>query len=135
MSLAQRLAVGGVLILSACGGGADGGAAPTAFAGTLNVSSALPAGTTACQATTEVTFTAAGTDVHAVTLAGGDCLRFVNADAAPHQPAAFGASPCAELDGPTLAKDATYTTPPLDGPRACTWQDALHPLPAGGGGY
>lgn len=136
MTLAQRLAVGGVLFLSACGGGGGGGGgvAPVAFAGTLNVSSALPAGTTTCQATTVVTFTADGADVHAVTLAGGGCLQFVNADTAPHRPAAFGDTPCTELDGPSLAKDATYTTPPLDGPRACTWQDALHPLPAGGGG-
>lgn len=135
MTLAQRLAVGGVLILSACGGGGgDGGAAPVAFAGTLDVTSALPAGTTTCQATSVVTFSAAGADVHAVSLAGGGCIQFVNTDDAPHRPAPFGEVPCAELGGPSLAKGASYTTPPLDGPRACVWQDGLNPMPPGGGG-
>lgn len=135
MKRVTGLALGGWL-LAACGGASDGGTSGLAFAGSLSITSALPGGVTTCQATTVVTFSAAGADVHNVTLAGGGCLEFVNADAAPHRPASFGASACTELDGPTLAKDARFTTAPFDGPRACQWQDALNPPPAGGGnGY
>lgn len=125
------------LLVAACGGGSEGGVSPLAFAGTFSVTTALPAGTTACLTTSTVTFSAAGADLHTFTLAGGDCLDFVNADTAPHRPASFGATPCPALDAPAaLGPGARYTTPPLDGPITCQWQDALHPIPAGGGnGY
>jgi hypothetical protein len=127
----------GGLLLSACGAGAnDGGNPGFAFAGTLGVTSPLPAGTTTCQATTLVTFSNMGADIHIVSLAGGGCLEFLNTDTAPHRPASFGATVCPELNGPSLATSARYTTPPLNGPVTCQWQDALTPLPPGGGnGY
>jgi hypothetical protein len=136
MKQLSTLVLGG-LLLSACGGGSDGGVSPLAFAGTFSVTSALPVGTTTCQTTRTVTFAADGTDIHTATLAGGDCLDFVNADTAPHRPASFGTTPCPALDAPaSLGPGAHYTTPPLDGPITCQWQDALHPIPAGGGnGY
>ncbi|MCK7494011.1 MAG: hypothetical protein MZW92_24260 [Comamonadaceae bacterium] len=50
----------------------------------------------------------------------------MNRDSTVRRPAGSGTSPCAELNGPALAKDETFTTVPLDGPRTRPWQDALH---------
>lgn len=124
----------GALWLAGCGSAGGGGVSALAFAGTVSVTSASPGG--ACVSTTLVTFSAMGTDLHTLSVPGGACLDFLNADAAPHQPAAFGTSPCAQLNGPSLATNQHYVTPPFDGPATCQWQDALHPIPAGGGnGY
>lgn len=142
MTRYTTLFLGGLLV-SACGGGGGGSSvSPIAFAGTFTVAGAVPADAPdTCQTTTTVTFHADGTDRHTATLTGGDCLDFVNADTAPHQPAAYGttAADCPLLDAPAaLAKDAHYLAGPLGGPASgalsCQWEDKLHPIPAGGGG-
>lgn len=122
----------GALLLASCGGGGGGGGASAlAFAGTLTVTSASPGG--ACDPVKVITFSASGADIHTVSLTGGGCLRFVNTDAAQHQPESVNAG-CTQLNGPILDKDQSFTTTPFSGPSTCQWQDALHPLPAGGGG-
>jgi hypothetical protein len=138
MGLAPRYLLTGLFCLSglaACGGssGGGGGLALNAFTGTLTISGALPAGTTACLTTHTVTFTAAGADLHSVDAAGGDCLAFTNSDTAQHQPAGRVAA-CSALNGPALGTGATFTTAPLSGPLSCPWEDALNPPTSGGGG-
>ena len=138
MTRSTALVFGGLLLTAACGGGGGGGGNNgLAFAGTLTVSSALPSGVTTCQATSQVKFTAAGADVHTLSIPGGDCVEFVNNDTAHHQPASVPTAPCPELNGaPSLAAGGTFTAGPFNGPKACQWEDALNPVPAGGGsGY
>lgn len=138
MRFTRTLALGGLLLSSACGGGGGGGGVNgLAFAGTLTVTSAGPApDNTVCGTTTRITFTADGADLHTPSLAGGDCLQFVNADATgtTHKPEAFGATLCSQLDGPILARDASFTTVPFNVAKTCQWIDALHPPSSGGGG-
>jgi hypothetical protein len=125
-----------------CGSSASDGGTTTRqniFTGALSITSALPGGSAACGVTHTVTFSAAGADVHTVSAAGGDCVTFVNADAAMHQPASIPLAGCPELNAPApLAQSGTFTTAPLAGPKACNWQDLLNPpgTPGGtGGGY
>jgi hypothetical protein len=136
MTARASLVLGGLLLAAGCGGGGgSGGPGAIAFAGTLTISSASTA--VACGTTTTVTFSATGADRNTLAIAGGDCLDFVNADTAHHQPQAIGtaAASCTELNGPSLANGAHYTTPPFTGgPKTCQWQDALNPIPTGGGG-
>ncbi|HEY6098226.1 MAG TPA: hypothetical protein VIW03_02270 [Anaeromyxobacter sp.] len=141
MTTASRLSAAGLLAIAACGGGTSsgGGGVPiNAFTGTLTITSALPPTAPPCTPTNTktVTFTAGGADVHQVTVAGGDCVQFVNADAAGHQPASIGTPACPELNAPTVLvmNQPPYTTPPLNGPKTCNWQDALNPPGGGGGG-
>lgn len=126
----------GAMLAAGCGGG--GGEAPgpsgLAWAGMLEITSAPPVGTTTCLATTDVTFGPSGADRNAVSVEGGACVRFVNQDTTVRRPGPAGATPCAELSGTSLSQGQSFTTPPLAGPRTCLWQDALHPVPAGGGG-
>jgi hypothetical protein len=133
MRTAPALPLAALLGLAACGGSSSP-AAPTLnpFLGTLTISSV--SSTNTCLSISPVTFTAAGVDHHTVTVAGGDCLSFTNDDTASHQPASIGTPACAELNGPVLVHLGTFTTVPLSGPRTCTWQDALNPPGAGGGG-
>lgn len=139
----HRIALVGLVGLAACGGGyggggGGGGSAINAFTGTISVTSALPAGTTSCAATTIVTFTAGGANIHQVSIAGGGCVQFMNGDSADHQPASRASNPCAALNAPApLHAGQTYTTPPLgaaSGMQTCDWEDLLNP-PGGGGGY
>jgi hypothetical protein len=126
-----------LLVLAACGG-SDPAATPVvlqnAFTGALTITSANPAGNTNCLTTSPVVITAAGVDVHSVTVARGGCLAFTNNDTASHRPSTIGTPSCPELNSPTLAGGATFTTVPLSGPKGCTWQDALNPPATGGGG-
>jgi len=145
--MTTRIALLGLLALSACGGGSNmsGGGAPAtnAFTGTVTVTSALAAGTTTCQGANQVVrFKAlgAGADVHTVTVAGGGCIQFQNDDAAPHQVAARAATAgCAGLNAPGATPAAgSYVAGPLGsaaGPVTCDWMDALTPPGNGGGGY
>jgi len=141
MRLWQWIAAVGLAGLAACGGPAagGGGAGVNAFTGTITVTSALPAGTTTCASTQTVTFTAAGADIHAVSIAGGGCIKFTNGDTADHQPAARASNPCPALDAPgPLHGGASFTTQPLgaaSGMETCDWQDLLNPPGSGGGGY
>jgi hypothetical protein len=132
------LALAAMLGLGGCGGGspaAPGAPPQNAFTGTLVITSALPSGTTTCQGTQTVTFTASGATPHLITVAGGDCVSFLNSDTAAHRPAQNGTSGCPELDAAaSLAAGASFPTPPLGGPRTCYWRDALNPPAAGGGG-
>jgi hypothetical protein len=134
MKLETALFLCGALSAVACGSGSDAPPTGTDFAGTLQVTGPAPGGTSTCVSTTVVTFNPGGADRQSVSLAGGGCLEFVNRDSTVRRPAGSGTSPCAELNGPALAKDETFTTVPLDGPRTCLWQDALHPPPGGGPG-
>jgi hypothetical protein len=137
MRIGTMFAVASLAALASCGGSTAGGtgAAVNAFTGSLKISSALPAGMTTCGSTQTVVFTAGGANVHDLTLAGGDCLKFTNNDTAPHQPAAGAGNPCLELNAPgPLAQSQSFTTVPLSGPKDCNWMDALNP-PGGGGGY
>ena len=125
----------GLLLTVACGGAGTNNSAGVPFAGTLSIAAGA-AGTT-CVNRFSVTFTAAGADKHVLALAAGDCVDFDNQDTAHHQPASYGTTVCAELNGPSLATGGSYETPPMGGPRTCQWQDALNPLPppGSGGGY
>lgn len=135
MKTASLLVAAGALGLAACGGSSSTAAPLNPFLGTLTVTSALPAGTSTCQATHAVTFTSTGVSEHTVSAAGGDCLTFTNGDTASHQPASVGSPACAELDAAAaLAQGQSFTTAPLGGPKTCHWEDALNP-PSGGGGY
>jgi hypothetical protein len=138
MSIRRALALAGLTGLSACGGGMSsgptgGGVTGTDFAGTLTITSALPAGTTSCISTTTVTWSASGADRHTASLAGGDCLEFVNQDSAAHQPGSVGGTCPALSDATRLTHGQSFTTAPLDGPATCQWEDQL--IPPGGGGY
>lgn len=136
MTARTSLVLGGLLLAAGCGGGGGGGGSSgLAFAGTLSVTSASSA--TTCGTTTTITFNAAGVSPATPAIAGGDCLDFVNTDTAHHQPQAVGtaAASCTELNGPSLANGGHFTTPPFTGgPKTCQWQDALNPVPPGGGG-
>ena len=128
--------LGGLLACVGCGGGGGGAAGPdgTIFAGAFTVTADAP-GVTTCQATHPITWTAAGASTHAITLAGGDCLEFTNADTAPHRPASAGATLCAQLNAPgALAAGQTFTTTPFILAESCQWIDALNPPAVGGGG-
>ena len=143
----RRIALLSLCALAACGGSSPdpGGGAPATnvYSGTVSVTGALAAGTTTCQGTAQVvTFkpAAAGADVHTVTVPGGGCVQFVNADGAAHQPAARTATVgCTALNAPAaLANGGSFTTGPLgagSGPVSCDWIDALNPPGGGGGGY
>jgi hypothetical protein len=136
MKIALSLVVTGALGLAACGGSSMSASATNPFLGTLSIGSALPTGTSSCQATHTVTFTSTGVSVQAVSAAGGDCLSFTNSDTSSHQPASIGSTVCTELDAPApLTHGQSFTTSPLAGPKTCHWEDALNPPPAGGGGY
>lgn len=133
MRTPSSLPLAALLGLAACGGSSSTPAATlNPFLGTLTVSSASASNT--CLSVSPVIFTAAGVDTHAVTLAGGDCLRFTNNDTAAHQPASVGTPACAELDGPVLAHLGSFTTVPFTSAKTCHWEDALNPPGAGGGG-
>ena len=85
--------------LWACGGSSKndsgGGGLPTnIWSGAVTVG-AGPAG--ACATPQMVTFTAAGADIHTVTIPGGGCIKFQNNDTVPHQPASYGPTSCPEL--------------------------------------
>jgi len=139
MRSGTRLALPGLvasITLLACGGGGGDGGTLNPFLGTVSITSALPAGNTACLATHDVTFSGAGANIHQVSAAGGDCLRFTNTDTAQHQPFSIPTSGgCPELRAPVpLAQNGVFTTPPLGGPGTCNWQDLLNPPTAGGGG-
>jgi hypothetical protein len=135
MRTGALLAVVGTLALGGCGGSSSSPTASqqNAFTGTLSVTTALPAGTTACVATHLVVFTAAGATPHLVSAAGGDCITFRNDDVASHQVAAMGATPCLELVASgLLAPGGSVSSAPLTGPKTCLWEDLLNPPGAPG---
>jgi hypothetical protein len=138
MRAGPLLAIVGTLSLGGCGGSSSSaGPMPppqNAFTGTLSVTTALPAGTTACLATHLVVYTATGATPHAVSAAGGDCITFRNDDTANHQVAAVGTSACLQLVASgLLAPGGSVSSAPLTGPKSCPWEDLLNP--PGGAGY
>lgn len=139
MRRGPALCGGGLLWLAACGGGGgDGGPGNTIWAGTLTVQSSGTAGST-CANTLAVTYRAGGVSPQGPAIGLGDCLDFVNSDASDHQPESSGTVLCPELDSEVNAPKRIpagghRTTPPFNTSRVCLWQDALHPVPAGGGG-
>jgi plastocyanin len=124
--------------LAGCGGGstAASGLPLNLFTGTLDITSALPAGTTTCQGTAlAVSITAAGSLPHTISAAGGECVTFTNNDAVAHRPASYGTVACPELAAPSsLAAGQSFTTGPLAGPKTCMWQDVVNPPGSTGGG-
>jgi len=139
MRLGPTLCCGGLLWLAACGSGSTtSGVDNTIWAGTLTVAATGTAGAT-CATTHTVTYGVAGVSPQGPTIGLGDCIDFVNTDAAAHQPESSGTVLCAELDSevnaPKLIPAGGHrTTPPFNAARVCLWQDALHPVPAGDGG-
>jgi len=140
MRIGTALCGGGWLLLAACGGGSSspGGVDNTIFAGTVTVQAVGTAGAT-CANTIPVTYRATGVTPQGPQIDLGDCLDFVNADTAPHQPRSSGTVLCPELDSevnaPALIPGGGHrTTPPFNTARACLWEDALNPVPTGGGG-
>ncbi len=143
----MRVAAASLLLLAAgglwsCGGSdCDSSSGTNAFTGTLSITSAS-SGFTTCQHTQTVTFTAAGVSAQAVAVAGGDCVTFVNADAASHWPESDphpAHTQCPELNvAAPLAPGQSHTTAVLSGPKTCGWHDHLN-APASrctsGGGY
>src|SRR5574342_35620 len=120
MKIVAPLALSCLAGLWACGSsssGGGGGLLQNAFTGTVTISSALPAGATCTPATTHVvTFRAAGagTDVHTVMAAGGDCVKFTNSDTAMHRPGPNPPTGCAQMTAPAaLSAGQSYTTVPL----------------------
>jgi hypothetical protein len=74
-------------------------------------------------------------DHQTVTMAAGDCLKFVAGDATSYHPDTIGTTVCNELTAPAnITNGGSFTTIPMDGPRVCHWQDTLHPPSSGGGG-
>jgi hypothetical protein len=136
MRIGTMLCCGFLLPLAACGGGATSGPDGRIWAGSLTVTAAGTAGNP-CATSHPVTFRAGGADTHALTLGADDCIEFRNADAAPHQPESVGTRLCVELDAPgVIAPGASWSTPAFHAAGACQWQDALNPVPTGGGsGY
>lgn len=135
MKVRHVLTLAGLAGLAACGGSSGSGFNPdiNAFTGALTITSALPPGTTICLTTSTVTFTAGGVDVSQVTVSGGGCIAFTNADAAVHWPMSNPPTGCPELNAPAaLSNGQTFTSAPLDGPKGCFWLDAQNP-PASGG--
>jgi plastocyanin len=139
MSRARHLTLAAALGVAACGGGNSStptaGVPQNAFTGTITISSAMPAGTTNCLATSPVVISATGAAPHTVTVAGGDCVAFQNTDTAAHHIISNSVGGCAELSAlAAVAGGNTITTAPLGGPKACNWEDAFNPPPVGGGG-
>jgi len=138
MRLGPALCGGSMLWLAACGSGARNGVDNTIWAGTVTVQATGSAGTT-CATTHSVTYTASGVSPQGPAIGLGDCVDFVNSDAAAHQPESSGTILCPELDSevnaPKLIPAGGHrTTPPFNTARVCLWQDALNPVPSGGGG-
>ncbi len=138
LSLLPLVAAG----LSSCGGSnCDSSSTTNAFTGTLTITSAN-SGSVTCQNTQTVTFTAAGVSTQAVSVAGGDCVRFVNADTVSHWPESDphpSHGQCPELNiAAALGPTQSHTTAVLSGPKTCGWHDHLNPPTSsctGGGGY
>jgi plastocyanin len=110
---------------AACGGGSgDEGAAPLQGG----------AATFTCGTIAEVSITAAGFQPAAVSVPGGGCVRFTNADGAPHQPASdphLAHTDCPELNvAAPLAAGADVTAKLRSGPKSCGFHDHLHPPPS-----
>ncbi len=116
--------------LWSCGSTCDSSSSTNAFTGTLSITSANP-GSITCQHTQTVTFTAAGVSTHSVSVAGGDCLTFVNGDTLSHWPESDPHplhTDCPELNiGVALAPGQSHTTAVLSGPKTCGWHDHLNP--------
>ena len=137
MKLPRPLPLAALLGLAACGGAspASTGVPQNAFTGTFTVGTAMPVGTTNCLATAEVVITAAGVAPHAVTVAGGGCVVFLNNDSAAHKIASNSVGGCTELAFPSsISAGGNVITVPLAGPRNCNWEDSFNPPPVGGGG-
>ncbi len=138
MRFGSLVSVGCALLLAACGASNDSGPDNTIFAGMVTVQSTGTAGSS-CATTHPVTYRASGVSPQSLAISLGDCLDFINADTAAHQPESSGTLLCPELDSEVgapklIAAGGHRTTPPFNTARACLWQDALHPVPPGGGG-
>ncbi len=68
-----------------------------------------------------------GVEVRVLMVEAGSVLRFLNADARPHQ---IYSNDCGELLSPLLNPGDTYSTRLGAGPKTCHFQDLLAPLAA-----
>ena len=69
-----------------------------------------------------------GVSAPAITVEAGSALRFVNADARPHQ---IYSNDCAELSSTVLNPGDSYSVAVGTGPKVCHFQDLLAPLSTG----
>ena len=122
----QLIAVAGLVIVAACGGGSSptspSGGGVTVISGSTG--GAGPSGAT-------ITMTAAGVSPSSVTISVGQSVTFINNDTRSHEPAsnphpAHGSCPAVERGLGTVAAGQTRLTQGFAGAGTCSFHDHLN---------
>ena len=112
----------GALTLAACGGYSNDSTDYT------------PPDDNSVSTATELSLTSSGVSNHALTVAAGAQVKFVNNDSSPHQ---MTSDPhpthgdCPELNGPTLQPGESFTATMTGSRSSCGFHDHLNPENAG----
>jgi plastocyanin len=88
---------------------------------------ALMACGSSSSAAAAITLRPAGADPTSVTVTGGAQVQFANADSIDHR---LASGDCPELTSSTISAGASFTATMGNGPKTCTFDDALQPSAA-----